>query len=109
MRWPRLRFSVRTLMVLTLFVACGLACVAQRVRHRREFAQAFRRSAGGLVYDWQLPNGRYNSAAKPPWPDRIVALLGPDFFGDVRWANIGPLGNDATMEFVGQPPAAWRP
>jgi hypothetical protein len=50
--------------------------------------------------DWQLRNGRYNSSAKPPWSGRIVAALGPEVFGAVRWANIRPLGGDATMYYV---------
>jgi hypothetical protein len=71
----RVRFSVRALMVLMLVVACALGWVSRRARQRREAAHAFSRGGGSLVYDWQLPNGRYSRAAKPPWPDRIVAVL----------------------------------
>lgn len=103
MRRPRVRITVRTLMIFTLVIACGLSWIVQRIHYRRQVAQSVRRTGGGSIfYDWQLRDRRHNPAAKPQWPDWIVAMLGPDFFGEAQEVNIGRRGSDADMDYLGR-------
>ena len=74
-RLPRLRFSLRSLLILTALVAAAAGIVGRRIHQVRHREQHRRRdpAAGGL-----RPIRRARPA--PQW---LVRLLGEDFFADL--------------------------
>src|SRR5262245_3580204 len=76
----RLRFSVRALMVLVLIIGGGLGWVIHRARVQRDAVATIRRAGGDVAYSWQWSGGRpVFPRSKPPGPDWLRRILGPDF------------------------------
>jgi hypothetical protein len=80
-RWPRLRLSVRALMILVLLLGGGLGWIERSARIQRDAVAAIERTGAGDVYDWQLRNGTHNPKGKPWAPRWLVDRLGVDYFG----------------------------
>jgi hypothetical protein len=98
-------------MALVLILGGGFGWVAYNARVQRDAVAAIVRSGGSVLYDWEvstapdanvhttssslpIPNGR------PWWPKWLVSLLGPDYFGSVRSAQLGPRDPDDVMSHV---------
>ncbi|HEV3165126.1 MAG TPA: hypothetical protein VGZ22_13960, partial [Isosphaeraceae bacterium] len=83
-RW-KTTLSLRTLMVLVLFLGGGSGWFAYRVRVQRDAVRAITRANGHAYYDWQwnpereefLPN------ARSPVPGWLLNRLGEDAFSNV--------------------------
>jgi hypothetical protein len=90
MRLPRVRFSVRFLMVLVLILGAGFGWVVYRAHLQRDAVAAIRRSGGHVDYFWDeiersRPKGRMGIIPPPPtpkpvpgWQERLAAYIGPD-------------------------------
>jgi hypothetical protein len=84
-RRRRLRFSLRTILVLTTVIAVTLGLGYRRVERQRLAVKSVEAAGGGVTYDWEVrPNGaRRNDFPKPPGPLWLRAWLGPQWFDDV--------------------------
>lgn len=101
----RFRLSVRGLLVLVLFIGCGLGWVARVARtgqaQRRSVAAVYQ--AGGWVLydtDWDARQG--TSSWKPLWPRWLVERLGVDYCANVVFINLHDRGTDAVLADVGR-------
>ena len=80
----RLRISVRGLMILVLIVGGGLGWYIYRARVQRDAVAAIRRVGGEVGYSWEWSNGvPIFPQPKPPWPNLLRRILGPDFLDTV--------------------------
>jgi internalin A len=108
MRLPRVRFTVRRMMVLVLILGCGLGWVVHRANVQRDAVAAIERGGGNAYYDWQFsyPTGgrswHLNKNASPNAPKWLVKALGPDYFGHVKRVYFRRKVTDATMEHIGR-------
>jgi internalin A len=85
----RLRISVRGLMALVLVIGGGLGWVIHRARVQRDAVAAITRVGGHVGYSWQRSMGAWISPRpKPPWPDWVRRILGPDFLDTVTYVFI---------------------
>jgi internalin A len=85
----RLRLSVRGLMVVVLILGGGLGWVVYRARVQREAVAEIKRGGGGIAYSWQWANGLpVLPRPKPPWPDWVRRLVGPDFLDTVTYVRL---------------------
>jgi Leucine-rich repeat (LRR) protein len=102
-RWPRIRLSVRALMILVLLLGGGLGWIERSVRIQRDAVAAIERTGAGVRYDWQYRNGIPNSKGKPWAPRWLVDLLGVDYFGSPAYviARTQKM-DDATLVAVGR-------
>jgi hypothetical protein len=88
-KWPRLRFSLRTTLLL-LTAACLFLGVYVREVRDQKVAREVVKAWGGIAYldyQWAAASASSNSPTKsPPKPPnfrRLRELLGDDFFSDV--------------------------
>jgi hypothetical protein len=98
-RRPRVRLSLRALMIVVLLIGGGLGWIVHRADVQREAVAAIVQGGGSVKYDWEwsdlriLPNGALVPAPKkrvPPWRKWLIDHLGPDYFGDVKEVYVGP-------------------
>jgi internalin A len=110
-RGPRVRLSLRALMIAVLILGGWLGWLVRGARIQREAVAAIQRGGGSVRYDWEwasfryLPDGRLvqpmpKPGTKPPWPEWLVARLGPDYFGSVKEVVVGPNDFDLVMPLV---------
>jgi internalin A len=102
--------SLRALMIVVLILGGWLGWLVRGARIQHEAVAAVERGGGSVKYDWEWrgfqfgPNGRRMSAraqrSGPPWPNWLVARLGPDFFADVKEVRLGPKDPDIAMAQV---------
>lgn len=106
--WHRLRFSLRGLIILVLFLGCGLAGMAHslhQARVQREAVAAIERSGGDVIYDWMWRDGDVVNG-RPWWPQWLENRLGIDFLSHVVFAAF-PFDHkisDAELEMLGRLP-----
>jgi Leucine Rich repeat len=102
-RW--LRLSVRTLMLLVLFMGAALGWIAHivhRAEVQREAVAAVATAGGWVVYDWQRgPDERWAPRAKPWWPRWLIDRIGIDYFGTVVEVHFGAITSDAGFARIG--------
>ncbi len=116
-RWwrrPRVRLSLRALMIIVLVLGCGFGWVVRRARIQRDAVAAVVNGGGRVWYDWEDPGSRigpdgeyrasYPSRTKhaPPAPKWLFDRVGPDYFGRVRQVTVGAKEPDAVMARVAQ-------
>ncbi len=103
-RW--LRMSVRGLIVLVLVTGAVLGWIVRGARIQQDAVAAIKGARGSVVYDFEMPNGRYNPAGKLRAPRRLVELVGIDNFShvvDVRLYLQPPAAaSDILMTHVGR-------
>ena len=64
-----------------------MGCLPRRVR--RKAVAEIKRAGGGIAYSWQWANGLpVLPSRKPPWPDWVRRLLGPDFLDTVTYVRL---------------------
>jgi hypothetical protein len=98
--WRRLlRISVRGLMAFVLLVGGGLGWVIHRAHVQRDAVAAIRRVGGEAAYNWEWSNGSpVTPRSKPPWPDWVRRILGPDFLDTVTFVRLmGPQCDDESL------------
>ena len=101
-RW--LRTSVRGLIILVMVIGGGLGWIVKSARIQREAVVAINSARGGVTYDWQISNGRYNRTAKPWAPGRLIELIGIDYFCHVTHVRVSWSARpvDTTMAHIGR-------
>jgi hypothetical protein len=82
-RRPRLRISVRSLIVLVLLVGGWLGWMVRGANVQREAVRTITRAGGFVQYDWEVWRGLTVPGARPPAPNWLVNLIGIDHFGNV--------------------------
>ena len=110
LRRPRVRLSLRAVMIFILFFGGGLGWVVNRANVQRDAVAAIEQAGGKVTYDWELTPMTYiygnsfkpNPKGMPKWPKWLVARLGPDYFGSVKTVILGPESTDATTSHVGR-------
>src|SRR5262245_35710037 len=81
MRLPRVRLSVRSLMVLVLVIGVGLGGPIHRAQGQSDAVAAIKRAGGKVAYNGPgLP--------QPSGPDWVRRTLGPDFLDTVTYVNL---------------------
>ena len=98
----RLRFSVRTMMVLVLVLGGWLGWIVHRAHVQRDAVAAIQKSGGRVYYEWERKNRSPVPNGKPWWPSWLVDRVGADYFGDVVFAELRDKGSDAEMIHVGR-------
>jgi Leucine-rich repeat (LRR) protein len=102
-RWPRIRLSVRALMILVLLLGGGLGWIERSVRIQRDAVAAIKRTGAGVLYDWQFRNAIPNPKGKPWAPKWLVDRLGVDYFGSPAYViAFTQKMDDATLVAVGR-------
>lgn len=92
-RWrPRLRFSLRALMIAMTLVCVFLGYRVQRAREQRLAVAAIQLAGGRVRYDWQQktlpPTAGTRQRPVVPGPKWLRAWMGDEYFQDVvaaRW------------------------
>jgi len=79
----RVRFTVRSIVVLTALVAVLLARKVDRVRAQIRSVTLVEASGGGVQYDYQSTALRLCEEPTLPAPPLLINLIGIDFFADV--------------------------
>ena len=80
-RWPRIRLSVRGMMLAVLILGGGLGWTVHRAHVQRDAVAAIKRGGGRVEFDWQYLNGKYLRDATPPGPRWLAAAIGPTSWG----------------------------
>ena len=115
-RWwrrPRVRLSLRALMVIVLVLGCGLGWIVRSAKVQRDAVAAIVRGGGRVWYDWEVPRSRVQADGEfiggiprrkrvSPWPKWLFDRLGPDYFGAVNQVQVGSKDPDAVMARVAQ-------
>jgi len=113
-RWrvPRIRLSVRALLLLILVFGCWLGWYVHRVQVQRDAVAAIKKAGGSVAYDWQW--GDYNpdiidSNGKPRAPKWLARKVGVDYVANVVHVNLVPRrandpnkANDETLAHLGR-------
>ena len=85
-RW--LRFSLRSMLLLVVVIAIPIAWKVNRARNQRVVVAELEKLNADLIYDYQIvaTNGvrSYDFYAPPPGPKWLTALLGKEYFVEVR-------------------------
>ncbi len=104
---PRLRFSLRALMVIVLILGGVLGYWVARSREQKAAVAAIERAGGTVAYDWEWHGGFHIRGQQPPrWKRWPIQLLGPDYFATVKQVTL--VGgkpervNDELMDQVGR-------
>ena len=92
-RLPRIRVSVRALLLLVLVFGCWLGWYIPRVQSQRDAVSAIRRAGGSVSYDWQW--GDYNPDivdpnGKPRAPKWLARLVDVDYVANVVHVSLVP-------------------
>ena len=101
MRLPRVRWTVRNLMIFVLILGGGIGWVVHRARDQRDAVAAIQAAGGEVIYDWERNEGWYNSGGTPIWPRWLVDRLGVDYFGNVVGVEMF-VGSDAELVAIGR-------
>src|SRR3954447_13166094 len=94
-RRPRLRLSLRALMVLVLLLGCWLGWYANSVRVQREVVAAIKRAGGAVAYEWEWgTEDRHilhwkNRQHLPKW---LTDHVGIDYLANVILIDLEPHG-----------------
>jgi hypothetical protein len=92
MQLPRLRFSLRTLLIITVLVAIPSAWLGKhwlRTRVQRPMVAKIKANGGQVYYDYQSDRKNFDSSKTPPGWAPLRAMLGDDFFATVKVAIYG--------------------
>ncbi len=103
--WARpLRLSLRATMLLVLVTGGWTGWFIRSAKLQRDAVAAVERGGGNVQYNWQFKDGRaipYREQ-RPPWPARLVRLVGVDYFGYVTKAeNVSPGNAGAGLGSIG--------
>jgi internalin A len=104
-RWwkrPRVRLTVRTLMILVLVLAGGLGWIVHRARVQREAVAAIERSGGRVRYAYERKDQNPIPGGKSRWPGWLIGMVGVDYFETVVFAELFERGSDAEMAWIGR-------
>jgi hypothetical protein len=84
---------------LVLILGGGLGWFIHRARVQREAVAAIRRVGGEVAYSWEWSDGRpVFPRPKPPWPDWVRRILGPDFLDTATFVRLmGPHCDDEAL------------
>ena len=86
----RLRFSLRTLLVLVTALAVWLGYMTHRAREQERAVRAIQALGGTVVYDFELDaDGNRRPNAEPAGPKWLRRLLGPHFGTNVVGVGLG--------------------
>jgi hypothetical protein len=85
-----LQFSLRTLLLPTLFAGLFFAWIGNilvHVHHQRKLLTHFKSLGGKVYYDYQL-SGRTINATPPPGPSVVRFFVGDDAFAHVEYVSL---------------------
>lgn len=81
-RW--FQYSIRSLMLVTLVIACVLGYISNEARKQRNAVAWVKEMGGDVEYDYLFEaNGDAIPNAEPPGPDWLREWIGIDYFSDV--------------------------
>lgn len=106
-RKPRLRLSLRALMLAILLIALALGWVIQRAEVQRKAVADLERAGFSMIYRWGWSEARFDPSNKNPrWLQWWIDRLGPDYFRDVSilstTRNPAPIVDDHLMAQIGR-------
>jgi hypothetical protein len=78
-KW-RLRYTLRTVLVLVTVTCIGLALYTQRVRRQQQIVERIRHKSGGWTYDYHNKNNVFHARSESWVPSWLLDCLGEDFF-----------------------------
>lgn len=85
---PRLRFTLRLLLIAVTLLCIGLAIWTHRAREQRRIVQQINKTWGTVTYDYeQIPTPKMPTA-RSPVPKWLLDRLGIDFFHSVVRAHV---------------------
>ncbi len=102
MRIPRVRFTVRRIMVLVLVVGLLLGWTINRARRQEIAVAAILRLNGDVIFDEDMnAQGRYAPRSRPPQgPLWLRNLIGPEYFRTLRTIWVRRKVGDAELSFL---------
>jgi hypothetical protein len=87
MQFPRLRFGLRTLLIITVLVAIPSAWLGKhwlRTRVQRPIVANIKVNGGDVYYDYQSDRKNFDSSKTPPGFAPLRAMLGDDIFATAK-------------------------
>ena len=86
-RW--FQYSIRSLMLVTLLIACWLGYISHNARKQKAAVAWVKSMEGNLWYDYQMEeDGMWKANPEPPGPDWLREWIGIDYFSDVYWVDL---------------------
>ena len=99
-RFPCIRFSVRSLMVIVLILGGSIGWV-ERARVQREAVSAIERTGGSVSYDVDWIDGTY-VVNDTSWPQWLTDALGRNYLESVTRVKAHRGVGDAEMRHIGR-------
>ena len=100
-RRRHLRFSIRWLIAVVLVLGAWFGWIVRNARIQRAAVVAIEKSGGTAHYNWTWNNGSFINAGKPWVPQRLVDLLGVDYFGHITYVRLRAT-SDELLAHVGR-------
>lgn len=94
---PRIRFSVRSLMLIVLILGGGTGWIVHRAKVQREAVIAIEHAGGKVTYDGAFTNQGGGNDPKPPWVQWISERIGRDYRDTVTGVVASPGADDVEM------------
>lgn len=88
MPMPRVRLTVRLLLVLVLVIGCFLGWLAQTARTQRLAVARIKQLGGSVLYDFQRVPGVPTNKMEPRGPRWLRRLIGDERFQEVVQVNL---------------------
>ena len=106
-RW--FQYSLRTLLVIMVIVACVLSWKMNQLHKRRSAVEAIKALGGHVSYNYQFDANNSPIEGNSPGPDWLCRLAGDDFFASVVGvslsrrdiADVTPLADLPNLKWVG--------
>ena len=111
-RSPRrfFRFSLRTILIITLLIGLALGSTLERARRQRDVVTWIQEMRGSAYYDYEIGDSGMNEInAEPPAPTWLVELLGIDLFDEIvtvrlvfpdQLSDVTPMAELTNLEFL---------
>ena len=92
-------------MVIVVILGGWLGWIVRCARIQRNAVAAVleakaRTGYGGVFYDWQFKDGKFNGKGQPWWPAWLVKRIGVDYFQRVTWIYLAEVSEEELSRII---------